>query len=91
MSNTVFCQRLKKELPGLNRVPFPGEIGKKVLENISQQAWQEWLAQQTILINEYRLNPMDFQARTFLEEEMIKFLFENGESQPVPSEQQGEE
>ncbi len=80
----VFCLRLKKEAPGLQRAPLPGDIGKKVLENVSAEAWQQWLAQQTILINEYRLNPMDFQARTFLEEEMQKFLFEDGEVQSTP-------
>ncbi len=81
----VFCIKLQQELPGLNREPFPGELGKKVLENVSQEAWQQWLAQQTILINEYRLNPMDAQARTFLAEEMQKFLFEGGEEVSVPT------
>lgn len=81
----VFCAKLQKEAPGLARAPFPGEVGQKVLENVSQEAWQQWLAQQTILINEYRLNPMDAQARTFLQEEMQKFLFEDGETQSFSS------
>ncbi len=77
----VFCKKLETEALGLDRAPFPGELGKRVLENISREAWQQWLAQQTILINEYRLNPMDAQARQFLEEEMVKYLFEGGEEQ----------
>lgn len=76
----VFCVKLQKEAQGLARAPFPGELGQEIVENISQEAWQLWLGQQTILINEYRLNPMDAQARTFLQEQMREFLFE----QPTP-------
>lgn len=76
----VYCTKLQKEAEGLNRAPFPGEVGQRVLENISQEAWQQWLAQQTILINEYRLNPMDSQARQFLQEQMLEFLFDETES-----------
>lgn len=76
----VFCVKLQKDAEGLDRAPLPGDAGKKVLDNISKHAWQEWLGQQTILINEYRLNPMDQQAREFLEKEMNTFLFgENNE------------
>ncbi len=84
----VFCTKLQKEAEGLQRAPFPGELGQKVLDNISKAAWQQWLAQQTILINEYRLNPMDAQARQFLEEEMHKYLFEGGAEQTLPEAQQ---
>lgn len=76
----VYCIKLQKEAAGLERAPFPGELGERVLNNISQEAWQQWLGQQTILINEYRLNPMDAQARSFLEEELEKFLFTETES-----------
>ncbi len=86
----VFCTKLQKEAEGLQRAPFPGELGQKVLDNISKAAWQQWLAQQTILINEYRLNPMDAQARQFLEEEMHKYLFEGGAEQPLPEPQQNQ-
>ena len=65
------------------RQPYPGELGKKIFEEISQQAWQEWLAQQTILINEYRLSMIDPKAQTFLKEEMEKFLFGGGSTTPA--------
>lgn len=72
----VFCQKLKKEAPGLTRVPYPGPLGQKIYDGICQEAWQQWLRQQTILINENRLNLLDPKARPFLESEMVKFLFE---------------
>ncbi|WP_407944974.1 oxidative damage protection protein [Ostreibacterium oceani] len=73
----VYCVKLKKEGEGLSRPPIPGELGKRIQENISQEAWTMWLGQQTILINEYRLNPIDPQARQFLEEQMQTYLFED--------------
>jgi len=72
----VYCAKLKKEAEGLSRAPLPGEVGQRVLEHISKEAWQQWLAQQTILINEYRLSPIDPQARSFLQEQMLAFLFD---------------
>ncbi|MGY0399020.1 MAG: oxidative damage protection protein [Ostreibacterium sp.] len=72
----VYCHKLQKVGEPLERPPLPGEIGKEILSNISKEAWQQWLAQQTILINEYHLNPMDSQARKFLEEQMLAFLFD---------------
>jgi len=78
----VFCQRLKKEAPGLTRVPYPGPLGQRIFDNISQAAWQEWLKHQTLLINENRLNVLDPKARTFLETEMQKFLFEGHSDKP---------
>lgn len=82
MSRTVFCQKLQQEAEGLAFAPYPGELGKKVYENISQQAWNEWLKHQTILINEYRLSLANPQARGFLEQEMEKFLFGAGGELP---------
>lgn len=72
----VYCSKLKKEAEGLDRVPLPGEVGERVLNNISKEAWGQWLGQQTILINEYRLSPIEPQARSFLEEQMLEFLFD---------------
>jgi len=66
-----------EKLEGLDFPPFPGELGQKVYDNISKEAWKQWLAQQTILINEYRLSSLDPKARTFLIEEMQKFLFDD--------------
>ena len=84
MSRTVNCVKLKKEAEGLDRAPYPGELGKKIFDNVSKEAWQQWLGRQTILINEYRITPVDPKARKFLEEEMEKFFFadDNGDQLP---------
>jgi Fe-S cluster biosynthesis and repair protein YggX len=82
MSRTVNCAKLGKELEGLDKPPYPGELGQKIYDNISKEAWQAWLKQQTILINEYRLSVIDPKARAFLEEQMQKFLFEGDEQKP---------
>jgi len=75
MSRIVNCAKLGQALEGLYFQPFPGPLGQKVYENISKEAWKQWLAQQTILINEYRLSSLDQKAQNFLKEEMQKFLF----------------
>jgi Fe-S cluster biosynthesis and repair protein YggX len=80
MTHTIFCTKLKKELAGLDYPPYPGELGKKIYQSISQEAWQTWLARQTMFINEYRLNMLDAQAREFLRQEMEKFLFTDDDS-----------
>ncbi len=85
MSRMVNCPKMGEELEGLDFPPFPGELGQKVYENISKEAWKQWLAQQTILINEYRLSSLDPKARNFLQEEMQKFLF-NDEDIDMPEE-----
>ncbi len=74
MSRTVFCRKYQRELEGLERPPLPGPKGQDIFENISRQAWQEWLAHQTMLINEKHLNLMDMGTRTYLSEQMVKFL-----------------
>jgi len=79
----VQCTKLRREAEGLDRQPYPGDLGKRIFENVSKQAWQDWLGQQTMLINEYRLSPMDPKARRFLEEQMEKFFF--GEDSRSPS------
>jgi Fe-S cluster biosynthesis and repair protein YggX len=75
MTRKVHCAKFNEEMEGLDFPPFPGELGKKVFENVSKEAWKQWLGQQTILINEYRLSSLDPKARNFLQEEMQKFLF----------------
>lgn len=70
----VLCQKSGKEGNRLNYSPYPGMVGKKIQESISEETWSLWLVQQTMLINENRLNPMDKDARKFLEEKMIEFL-----------------
>jgi Fe-S cluster biosynthesis and repair protein YggX len=83
MSRTVYCKKLKAEGEGLNFAPYPGELGKRIYEHISKAAWSQWLAHQTMLINENRLSPLDPKARKFLETEMEKFLFGDGSEAPA--------
>jgi Fe-S cluster biosynthesis and repair protein YggX len=75
MARMVHCVKLGKETEGLDRQPYPGELGKRIFDNVSKEAWQLWMKQQTMLINEYRLSVIDPKARTFLEGEMVKFFF----------------
>lgn len=74
MTRTVFCRKYQKELPGLEKAPFPGPKGDDIFENVSQQAWDEWQAHQTRLINEKHLNMTDFQNRKYLMAQMDRFL-----------------
>lgn len=73
----VFCQKYKSNMPALDKQPFPGTEGVRILENISAQAWSEWLNFQTMIINENRLNMMDKSAREYLAEVRERFLFED--------------
>lgn len=82
MTRTVHCVRIHREEEGLAFAPYPGELGKRIYENVSKAAWSQWLAHQTMLINENRLSPLDPQARKFLEGEMEKFLFGGGSAAP---------
>ena len=83
MSRTVLCPKLGKEAEGLAFQSWPGELGKKIYDNISQEAWNMWVNHQTMLINEYRLNPMDQKSKEFITEEMEKFLFGDGSDKPA--------
>ena len=83
MSRTVHCVRLKREAPGLSFAPWPGALGKRIYDEVSQPAWSEWLAHQTLLINENRLSPLDPKTRAFLEVEMQKFFFGEGADRPA--------
>lgn len=82
MTRMVQCVLLKTEAPGLDRPPYPGPLGQRIFENVSKQAWQQWVNHQTMLINEYRLTPIDPKARKFLEAEMEKFFFGAGSTAP---------
>jgi Fe-S cluster biosynthesis and repair protein YggX len=84
-SSTVFCLKYKKDLPALSNAPFPGPAGEKILNNISDQAWTEWLGMQTMFINENQLNMMDPKAREFLAERREEFLFKGGEKLDPPT------
>lgn len=82
MSRTVFCSKLQREAEGLTYAPYPGELGKRIFEHVSKEAWSQWLGHQTMLINENRLSPLDPKARKFLEGEMEKFFFGEGSAAP---------
>lgn len=82
MSRMVNCVVLGKEAEGLDFAPYPGELGQRIYENVSKEAWQRWLAHQTMLINEYRLTPVEPEARKFLEREMENFFFGPGSEKP---------
>jgi Fe-S cluster biosynthesis and repair protein YggX len=74
MPRTVFCKKYQREMEGLGAPPYPGPKGQEIFEHVSKQAWQEWQAHQTLLINERRLSLMDPETRKFLQAEMDKFL-----------------
>ncbi len=82
MTHTVHCIKLGREAEGLDRAPYPGELGQRLYENVSKEGWQLWLRHQTMLINEYRLSAMDPKARKMLEQEMEKFFFGEGSEKP---------
>ncbi|MCU7929511.1 MAG: oxidative damage protection protein [Candidatus Thiodiazotropha sp. (ex Codakia rugifera)] len=82
MSRTVQCVRLKREAEGLDRATYPGELGQRIFDNVSKEAWQEWLRHQTMLINENRLSPIDPKTRKFLEQQMEQFFFGEGSELP---------
>ena len=82
MSRPVKCVLLGVESEGLDRPTYPGDLGQRVFDNVSKVAWQRWLGHQTMLINEYRLTPIEPKARQFLEQEMEKFFFGGGSEKP---------
>jgi Fe-S cluster biosynthesis and repair protein YggX len=82
MARTIFCTYLQRDAEGLDRAPYPGELGQRIYASISRDAWQQWVRHQTMLMNEYRLSPIDPKARKFLVEEMEKFLFGGGSQKP---------
>ena len=78
MAKTVHCIKLKQDLEGLDRAPLPGELGKRILSEVSKQAWAGWLKHQTMLINENRLNMSDLRARQYLLRQVEKYFFGDG-------------
>jgi Fe-S cluster biosynthesis and repair protein YggX len=82
MSRKVNCVKLGKEADGLDFPPYPGELGKKIWQSVSKEAWQMWLDHQTMIINEYQLNPLDPEARKFIEKEMDNYFFGEGAKLP---------
>jgi Fe-S cluster biosynthesis and repair protein YggX len=82
MSRIVQCVLLGEQAEGMDYAPYPGELGQRIFDNVSKQAWQQWIGHQTMLINENRLSPIEPAARKFLEEEMEKFFFGKGSETP---------
>ena len=82
MTRMVNCVKLNKQAEGLARATYPGELGKRIFDNVSKEAWQQWLAHQTMLINEYRLTPIEPKDRKFLEEQMEQYFFGAGAATP---------
>ncbi len=81
MTRIVFCRKYQQDLEGVDAPPYPGAKGQDIYNNISKKAWQEWMAHQTMLINEKRLNMMDLGARAYLADQMTKFLSGDGYDQ----------
>ena len=82
MARMVKCIKLGKEAEGLDYPTYPGELGKRIFENVSKEAWKAWLGHQTMLMNENRINPLDPKARKFIEGEMEKYFFGGGSAAP---------
>lgn len=91
MPRIIHCHKLDTDAEGLDFAPWPGPLGQRIYAEISKTAWQQWLAHQTMLINEYRLNPLDPKARTYLGEEMEKFLFGGEFAKPAGYQPPGEQ
>ncbi len=81
MARTVNCIKLGTEAEGLDFAPLPGAMGKKIFENVSKEAWQQWIRMQTMIINENRLNLADQRHRTYLSEQLQKHFFGEGADQ----------
>ena len=82
MNKKILCTYFKDEREVMDRVPYPGELGEKIYNEISKEAWQLWLEHQTMLINENRLSMVDPEARRYLNEELQKFFFGEGSTKP---------
>ncbi len=78
MPRMVKCVKLGREAEGLDRPTYPGALGKRIFDNVSKEAWAQWIRHQTMLVNENRLNLADLRARKYLEEQMEKHFFGDG-------------
>ncbi|MEZ5727632.1 MAG: oxidative damage protection protein [Burkholderiaceae bacterium] len=83
MTRTVNCVKLQREAEGLDFPPYPGELGKRIFENVSKEAWQGWIRHQTMLVNENRLNLADARARKYLATQMENYFFGEGAEKPA--------
>lgn len=78
----VKCVKFGREMPGLDRIPWKGELGQKIYDQVSKEAWKMWIEYSKMLMNEYRLNPLDPQSQTIIAEQMDKFFFGEGAQLP---------
>ena len=83
MARTVHCVHLKKDAEGMDYAPYPGELGKRIYNEVSKEAWQLWMKHQTMLVNENRLNLADTRARKYLAQQMESYFFGDGGDQPA--------
>ncbi len=85
MSKLVMCSVLKQQAPALKKPPYPGELGERILANVSTDGWQQWLERLVLIINENQLSTADPRHRGFIEEQMLGFLFEEGKGGGTPA------
>lgn len=78
----VKCVKFGREMPGLDRVPWKGELGQRIYDNVSKEAWRMWVEHSKMLMNEYRLNPLDPNSLKIMEEQMEQFFFGQGSKPP---------
>ena len=81
-THTVMCVKFGRKMEGLDRVPWKGEIGQRIYENVSKEAWKLWIEHSKMIMNEYRLNPLDPQSQKIMEEQMEQFFFGEGAKLP---------
>ena len=82
MARTVFCAKLQKDLPGLDESPWPGELGRRIYDNVSAQAWKMWEDRMKMILNEYRLMPWQKEAQALMAKQMEEFFFGGNEVLP---------
>ncbi len=83
MARIIHCIKLGREAEGLDFPPYPGELGKRIFESVSKEAWKSWIGLQTMLVNENRLNLADIKARKYLAEQMEGYFFGGGADAPA--------
>jgi Fe-S cluster biosynthesis and repair protein YggX len=81
-SRTVMCVKFGKEMEGLDRVPWKGALGQRIFDSVSKEAWKMWIEHSKMIMNEYRLNPLDPQSQKIMEEQMENFFFGEGSKLP---------
>ena len=83
MSRMVTCVKLGKQLPGLEKAPWPGELGQRILDNVSVEAWKMWEERMRMILNEYRLLPFQKEAQELIAKQMEEFFFGAGGEMPA--------